>query len=70
MKEVIFMPEEFKPGCQRPSIKKTIEKPAEGNEVNAKKVNGCCYVFILETLLLSELLKFQQLLKSMKSLKT
>lgn len=32
------MPEEFKPGCQRPSIKKTIEKPAEANEINVKEV--------------------------------
>lgn len=32
------MPEEFKPGCQRPSINKTIEKTAEVNGINVKEV--------------------------------
>gem|GEM_PF-7068508 len=47
------MPEEFKPGCQRPPIKKPKTETAPSA--------------ILGTLPLSELRKFQQLLKNMRS---
>jgi hypothetical protein len=36
-KEVCFMPEEFKPGCQRPPIKKPVLETVSGSEVNVKE---------------------------------
>lgn len=32
------MPEEFKPGCQRPAIKKVNPEPEESGELNVKEV--------------------------------
>ena len=32
------MPEEFKPGCQRPAIKKPVPEAAQGAEVSTKEV--------------------------------
>jgi hypothetical protein len=37
-KEVSCMPEEFKPGCQRPPIKKPILEAASTAELNIKEV--------------------------------
>ena len=31
------MPEEFKPGCQRPAIKKPVQAPAASTETNMKE---------------------------------
>jgi hypothetical protein len=36
-KEVCYMPEEFKPGCQRPPIKKPALETVQPSEVNVKE---------------------------------
>jgi peroxiredoxin (alkyl hydroperoxide reductase subunit C) len=36
-KEVCNMPEEFKPGCQRPPIKKPVLETVQTSEVNVKE---------------------------------
>jgi hypothetical protein len=36
-KAVCYMPEEFKPGCQRPAIKKPVLETVPTSEVNVKE---------------------------------